>query len=338
MSTSTFTQPAHPHVRNAVLVVLVGIPAAVLAGSYLWLTLDHGTPALWNVVVHESGRYTLGQTILYFGHFLREVPIILAYALFLLGASGGAGVRSAERPGISPVVTRVGLVGAAALTGTALLIAARTDGLGSAMRDLLQYRTRDDLVGYGTHWRYHLFSTFWFGAAVALAPDVLRRLTGVQLIAPSRRWLTTAWLYVIALTLIFDVSADVFRDPRYIGHQAREIMTHGVVTLPLGLAFLIRARVRPAHASRGFVPGGRVGRIMMAGLAVGLPLYLGFASLSGSVIEHGQTDAGLGAMVAAHYFEHTLDYLLVLLLVAGGLALHEYRSPDRGNDANGSDT
>lgn len=31
-----------------------------LAASYLWLAVHHGTPRLWSVVVHESGRYTLG--------------------------------------------------------------------------------------------------------------------------------------------------------------------------------------------------------------------------------------------------------------------------------------
>ena len=36
------------------------VPALVLAASYLWLVYDHGTLLLWNVVVHESGRYTFG--------------------------------------------------------------------------------------------------------------------------------------------------------------------------------------------------------------------------------------------------------------------------------------
>jgi len=35
----------------------------------------------------------------------------------------------------------------------------------------------------------------------------------------------------------------------------------------------------------------------------------------------GQSDFGIGAMVGAHYFEHALDYLLVLLIMGGGLAL-----------------
>jgi hypothetical protein len=33
-------------------------------------------------VVHESGVYTLGQTILYFNHFLLEIPKLVAMALF----------------------------------------------------------------------------------------------------------------------------------------------------------------------------------------------------------------------------------------------------------------
>lgn len=46
--------------RTIALAVCFGIPMLTLAASYLWLAVHHGTPRLWSVVVHESGRYTLG--------------------------------------------------------------------------------------------------------------------------------------------------------------------------------------------------------------------------------------------------------------------------------------
>jgi hypothetical protein len=94
-------------------------PSLVLAASYLWLANDHGTLLLWNVIVHESGRYTFGQTVLYFSHFLREVPTAMAYALFLLGISGAVARRR-------PALTRAShpaSAGALALAG--VLVAAR---------------------------------------------------------------------------------------------------------------------------------------------------------------------------------------------------------------------
>jgi hypothetical protein len=103
------------------------------------------------------------------------------------------------------------------------------------MQDLLQYRTRDDLAGYGTHWRYHWLSTLWFGAAVGVAPAMAHWITGAPVLRRSRFWTRVAWGYFLALTLVFGMSADVFLDVRYAGHQAREILTHGPVTLLLGL-------------------------------------------------------------------------------------------------------
>jgi hypothetical protein len=35
-------------------------------------------------------------------------------------------------------------------------------------------------------------------------------------------------------------------------------------------------------------------------------------------MDAGQSERGLAAMVGAHFFEHVLDYLIVILLAAGG--------------------
>lgn len=298
----------------------MAIPAAVLVASYIWLALSHETLRLWNVVVHESGRYTLGGTVLYFSHFLREVPIGVAYALFLLSASGntalgggGRGLRGFSLP------RWVFLLGAAVLVGGALLATSLDAGLGSALEDLLQYRTRDDLAGYGTHWRYHWLSTLWFGAIATVAPALTRRVPGLPELGVSRAWTRAAWVYFIALTLIFGLSTDVFVDARYAGHQAREILTHGPVTLLLGLGMLL------AWSSAGRTGSERRDRFaratpLLVGVVLLVPIHLVVVSLHGDVMAEGQSALGLSAMVAAHYFEHSLDYLLVFLLLLGGLA------------------
>ena len=62
-----------------------------------------GAAALWNVVIHESGRYTLGETVLYHSHFLREIAVDLSMALFILAAASGAGLpraASADETGV----------------------------------------------------------------------------------------------------------------------------------------------------------------------------------------------------------------------------------------------
>lgn len=317
--------------EGAALLVCLAIPALVIAASFCWLALDHGTVALWGVVVHESGRYTLGETVFYFSHFLREVPIAVAYVLFLLGSSG------AVRPGWvgTPHAARGlrwSLIGAAGLLVVGALIASGlATGWRDALLDLVQYRTRDDLVGYGTHWRYHWLSTLWFGAAAGLAPRVANRLAGKEALGIHRRWTTAGWGYFLALTVVFGVSGDIFLDVRYAGHQAREILTHGPVTLLLGVGVLLLAG-RPSIGDTSQAP--RLARRVAAALWVAIPIWLAAVALSGDVMEEGQSEHGLAAMVAAHTFEHVLDYLLVLFLLTGivaratfGIAPSDSRTP-----------
>ncbi|MCA9727033.1 MAG: hypothetical protein R3E12_12500 [Candidatus Eisenbacteria bacterium] len=72
--------------RESRAAIALAVPVVTLCGSYLYLTRLHGTWRLFSSVVHEDGRRTLLQTIFYFEHFLREVPVsaFLAIAVALL--------------------------------------------------------------------------------------------------------------------------------------------------------------------------------------------------------------------------------------------------------------
>ena len=301
----------------------IALAMLVLVACYAWLAAEHRTIALWDVIVHESGRYTLGETVLYFAHFLREVPTDIAYALFLLGAGGGvARVSDATRPaerGRASLVGWLALAVATLLFVGAIVASARHDGLDSALRDLLQYRTRDDLVAYGSHWRFHWLSTIWFGATVMVLAAIVVRLTGGRAIGRSAFWERVAWGYFVVLTLVFGLSSDVFVDTRYVGHQAREILTHGPVTALLGMGLIIGLRqwlgVDEEVAVRPGQPWFHTAAMIV------IPVYLAAIALSGDVMTAGQSEHGLVAMVAAHYFEHALDYALTTLLVIAALGL-----------------
>lgn len=344
---------AAPLTRAGRLLLLAcfAVPAVVLAACYAWLAADRGTLWLWDVVVHESGRYTLAQTVLYFGHFLRELPTDLAYALFLLAAAGGIAERServapdtgarygrqrdrATRSAVTPeeamhnerpptagsrgrVLALLGLGGAALVVVIAATAAASTAGWRSALLDLAQFRTRDEVSAYGSHWRYHWLSTLWFGAAVGAVGSIAARLTRDSLLRASAAWERVAWGYFVVLTIVFGVSTDVFTDPRYVGHQAREILTHGPVTALLGLGALAVARrwlgLRDDRRGQPSQPWLRLV------VAIAIPAYLSVSALGGDVLAAGQTEHGLAAMVAAHWFEHGLDYLIVPLMATGAL-------------------
>jgi hypothetical protein len=223
------------------------------------------------------------------------------------------------------------LMFAGGLVVSALLVSARTHGWQGALMDLAQMRTRDDLVAYGSHWRFHWLSTLWFGVTAALVvPAFLGRPASAPRSIDGR--VVAAWGFFGALTLLFGVSGEVFTDVRFTGHQAREILTHGLVTGPLAVGIVLMLRgvrhgagvpggdVRGAGVIGGLVRTAR-SRPISAALCVVIPLYLAAVTLAGDPLAVGQSDQGLSAMLAGHVFEHALDYLFVLLLVTGGCAL-----------------
>ena len=134
--------------------LLVGFALLVLAAAYSAMTWEHGTALLWNVVVHEDGHRTLAQTLFYFEHATRELPIDL-----LLGVIIGAGAAEAL-PAPRATTARLQPVLAGLLVALVLVIAVPTAlqlGLGALRDNLLQYPTREGApLVWGAHWRYHL--------------------------------------------------------------------------------------------------------------------------------------------------------------------------------------
>ncbi|MBA3559995.1 MAG: hypothetical protein H0W30_15515 [Gemmatimonadaceae bacterium] len=320
-----------------ILAICFGLPVIVLSGAYAWLVAEHGSLLLWNVTVHESGNYTLGETILYFRHFLREVPTLIGMALFTVAAyvsqAGVPQLSDARTRGAAGRIALYTLGSATMLVLLSFLIAAREYGVSSALLDLGQWRTRDDLVVAGSHWRFHWLSSLWFAAAAIVAVRILAWLhasdaTGA--VTPRGIW----WIaggYFIGLTLIFGLSREIFLDPRYVGHQAREILTHGPVTLPLtiGALYVVVSRLGYARGGMQKSVAPFLSRDWLAiaalVLSLAIPLGLALGTLFGNALATGQRDHGLAAMVAAHFFEHLLDYVLTLLMVIGAYALVAWR-------------
>lgn len=306
------------------------IPPVILILSYVWLAIAHRRVVLRDVPVHESGRYTLLDTIFYFNHFLREIPIDVAMGLFLLAAFteySGFRMQALVDDGRPRRLAYWSLAGALALTGIGFAAATWRDGAASAVHDLLQFRTRDDLSWYGSHWRFHFLSSLWIGLA---APLLVRGLYAgwgprqVHLGNTERAVIAIAWGYFCLLTIVFGLSTQVLWDPRYIGHQAREILTHGPVTCLLAIGTLDAAArwmsvpPREPPAPSHTLQRARVAEWLRLLLVLLIPGYLAIASPWGAVMGAGQPEGGLAAMLAAHVFEHILDYLLVGLLVVGG--------------------
>lgn len=292
--------------------LLVGLALLVLAAAFGAMSWEHGTPLLWNVVVHEDGHRTLAQTIFYFEHATRELPLDL-----FLGAVVGAGAAEAmPAPSASNGRRRAVLGGL--LVAVIILITAATAlqlGLGSVRDNLLQYHTREGApLVWGAHWRYHLLERgplmllalgFW-GMVRAFRPDGYRQRARAALIGCCAFIAVTAFftLDLRALTL-------PFIDPRYLGHEIREIVTHGLVTLPLCVGVIL---LYPSKKGC-FLARPRdnlAGSILLIGVAAAFVAYALIAAVGAGSASAGQSDS-LITLLAPHFFEHGFTYVVTPL-------------------------
>ena len=312
--------------RRAAAAVLFGIPALALAGAFAWLAVAHGTPRLLPVVVHENGRYTLAQTILYFRHFLREIPIVFLYALVSATAIRCYGPVATMR---GPRASRWPWLLAAALVVLAWIVTVRQWGAETAFRDLLQGYLTDDSYVYGSHWRAHVLSSIAsLMAATVLAMALARAVDGSW---PTQAgwigWMRTfapALVLIAAATVVFHPTMEPFVARRYVLHEAREAVTHGIISLPLSFGVLLAAGFgRPP--AENLESAARPARMTWSRRTTVLlsVLMLGFAGVLSALIVPGIAPSARAggiswaARAPAHAFEHSLDYVLLVLLSLG---------------------
>ena len=198
-----------------------------------------------------------------------------------------------------------------------------TVGSSGAMTWLMQYHTRPGApLTFGSHWRYHLLSTatlILWAMLLATCAAMLR----AQGPAGSGRLLSIVWVAFALASLFLGINADPFRDPRYLGHQARETFAHALVTIPLAVGSCLAVADRRVAGGGGF---RRQLRPVAAWIAVAVAI-LGAYQVAGALLGGSQRHAQSGewtSLVCAHFFEHSLGYVVAaahaawFFLLAGG--------------------
>lgn len=314
------------------------LPVGILLASYAWLGWDHGTAWVLPVVVHENGRYTLAETIAYWRHFLRELPVAGLYALSVVAAVRGYG--PASRRGPAPWVRVLAAVGAGALVCAAGVATSVQWGSDVAVHELQQSFLHDDDVPMpGIHWGYHVLSSIAFlgGAIVTatMARIAVDGSAGPVRPAARRRWGLAVAVAFAGVSLACGVPAATFVAPRFLGHQAREAVTHLAMTLPIAWAVLERAGGWGAanHQTAGGLRAlvGDVPRDVWCAGAVTVALggFLALGAVVGGATHEAAATVPLSSLVAAHVFEHVLDYVfvaLVVLALAPGASIRHART------------
>lgn len=282
-----------------------GLPAFVLVASYVAVAIDTGHAWAWMQIAHESGDKTLLDTLLYFDHAARELPGDLVLGVAVAGAMIAQGRRSnrnaAPMLGAWVAVVLVIFVGSASKVGV--------DGL---VANLTQMYTRPGAPpDWGAHWRYHFLSRLglvlmcWW--AVALHRWWFREAAD----RPSRRPYVIALAAFGGLSLVFIPTLEPFFEPRFLGHQAREAMTHAIVTVPLALGLCYAQSERGATEARSKL--GPIAIVMA--LSAACVVYVGL----GAVLMDASGDAQSKnpvRLVATHFYEHGFTYLVTPFFAA----------------------
>ena len=107
-------------------------------------------------------------------------------------------------------------------------------------------------------------------------------------------------------TLVYRARSESFLDARYLGHQAREFVTHALVTLPLALHLVI-----PRTANLNW----NTAAVCLLLVAAVPALWCGVGALVSDAASQAQTTS-MARIVGGHFFEHALGYLFVPLTAA----------------------
>lgn len=312
-----------PRGLNRFGALLVCEALLVLLIAYVAICIHSGTAWPWNTVVHEDGKRTLLQTLLFYEHATRELPIDL-----LLGvAVGGAAYYAfpAQKHGEEGVAWFGFGLATLAVAGVIVGGAAAQGGMKTVLENLFQNHTRPGApLVWGSHWRYHLLER---GPMILMSlgfGTLLRRLTGREGRA-GRIGLFVALGVVgayLLLTAAFTTSrADLalpFFDPQYLGHESREIFTHALVTIPItwgGVLVLHRRSLPWLHSTRPLALGGLLVAAAVLLSGAGFSLYALMAAMASDAASHGQS-TDIVTLICPHFFEHGFTYLVTPLCAA----------------------
>ncbi len=306
-------------------VALLSLASGLLLLSYVVICVHTGSAWPFYEVVHEDGVRTLVGTVLYVEHAARELPLDI-----LLGIAIGGSflftrpIRREHRyrevgrtcKGIS-FAFAAGFVTMVILVGTVY-----ESGWKPLWDNLLQYHTRPGAaLVWGAHWRYHLLSRL----ALILVPlgfvAGLRWLYGGYAgrgMSRGRTVVLGAIAAFLSLTLLFSPDLGTLWlplfDPIFLGHQAREVVTHGLITLPMtwGICLLRLQPETPPPQGYGWTSVW-LGGAGIVGILLGL--YVGIGALVTGAASQGQTD-DIVMLIFPHVFEHSFSYALVPCVAA----------------------
>jgi hypothetical protein len=296
------------------MALLLTIPPLTYLVSYILLAWYHGSPALWNVIVHEGGTYTFGQTMFYASHFLGHVPVIVLAALLMAGSYA---CMTSPLPDFSGWRWASVTLLAGVLLGSVPLSLAWF-GTEDTVQFLLQNKQSVVTSGQGGSWNLHLPSSIQLFAVIPLVVLGAKLLTGrsVRLTPTGLPLLVAALALLLSMTMMVNrenlsSAAALLAEPRYVAHGIRELATFPLTFFPWVLFMLHGSEpansARPPRRAIAFFVVGSVlfGSVLLAQSLFVLSHGVGALAQKPSFARGGELS--IPYLLASHYFEHFLD-------------------------------
>ena len=316
------------------VMLLLSVPLAYFVISYVYVALWHRKAFLAFTIIHENGRLTLAESMLYFDHFIGCVPMVLLFALYTVAGFALSGpVPLLADPSRAKVAAAVLLGGAACLVLISFVAAVYGVGWQQTLDWALQRVERDGVSSKGGTWNQLQLSNvpMFLGilgtsTAIGVASRTSAHTEFVELSASGWLLLGTALLLTVGISAPNWCGWQAMRNPRWLAHSMRELATYPFTGLPIALASVLLMELYLSGIDGVALNPGIVSLLLLAlcvVIAIVERLLLGSVDVGAIAQRPAFAPDGLplGYLMASHVFEHFLDFLLIAALSGGFYAL-----------------
>jgi hypothetical protein len=323
--------------RRIIEILCFIVPTMLLLGGYVYMIFQYNRLWLFDTIVHENGRYTLWEVILYFRHFLWELPIKTWYAIVITGLFFyyGKPLEKTEKENRAAYIPNKAIIFSGfimvAFIGIAFTFATEKVGFHEAMNGFLQYRTSElRNPEFGSHWRNHLLSNIVLVSTSAVFILLYRKFTDGYWVKRKYAILFPLGIAVFTvLSIIFGINGDPFTKTSYLGHQIREIFGTDVsITMLLSFGILIHCenkydltlnneRSKQKNNLGKFVFSIFIWLVIALTTASYLTIKVLQIDMSKEIAKIGGTHRWTAFdLFAWHFYEHSTDYIYTMAAVA----------------------
>jgi len=320
---------SHPSGKRSRLVrnLLLTIPVCIYMFSYMYLAWYHARFNLLTTVVHESGKFTLTEDILYASHFLGHIPVHTMLAFLFTGVclslTGGIPPAVFSKPAPRRLLISLSLFLALSLAGSILFF-----GFDDTAAFILQQKQSEHLSGGGGSWNLHLPSSMLLFCFIPVYLAAIFWFIGrrLELSGKGIAHIVISSALLVLMTLLVNGSlssiAEIWQAPRYLAHSVRELATFPLTYFPLPLYFILAKEDQAYQPARQQKRSLVILLIILAALFFAGITYQAVVSLNAGISALAQKPAfakggmlDIPYLLASHYFEHFLDTIFFSLLV-----------------------